>query len=152
MFSLLSSLKSYFTGETPPVEAEAETEAETPAEKEGGITTEPTFKTEVEVKVPEKPKIPIYAFGQKAPYYIKNFEVSRVDLEGGETMRASLLHSWMYQEGFIDKMTKAHVEVPIIKRIPDPGLCLYLRRYWCSSGDSCYRRSRWRQLLGRRRK
>lgn len=120
MFSLLSSLKLYFTGDNPPVEAEAETEVETPEEKEGGITTEPTFKTEVEVKVPEKPKIPIYAFGQKAPYYIKNFEVSRVELEAGETMRASLLHSWMYQEGFIDKMTKAHVEVPIIKRIPDP--------------------------------
>jgi hypothetical protein len=116
MFSLLSSLKSYFTGETPPVEPEAET----PGEKEEAVTTEPTFKTEVEVKVPEKPKIPIYAFGQKAPYYVKDFEVSRVDLEAGETMRASLLHSWMYQEGFIDKMTKAHVEVPVIKRIPDP--------------------------------
>jgi len=52
MFSLLSSLKSYFTGETPPVEAVAETPAETPEEKEGGVTTESTFKTEVEVKVP----------------------------------------------------------------------------------------------------
>lgn len=120
MFSLLSSLKSYFTGETPPVEAVAETPVETPEEKEAAVTTEPTFKTEVEVNVPEKSKIPIYAFGQKAPYYLKNFEVSRVDLKEGETMRASLLHSWMYQEGFIEKMTKAHVEVPVIKRIPDP--------------------------------
>ena len=121
MFSLLSSLKLYFTGDNPPEETVAETEVETPVETpEEAVTTEPTFKTEVEVKVPEKPKIPIYAFGQKAPYYVKDFEVSRVDLEAGETMRASLLHSWMYQEGFIDKMTKAHVEVPVIKRIPDP--------------------------------
>lgn len=113
MFSLLSSLKSYFTREIPPVETTVET-------LEEAVTTEPTFKTEVEVKVPRKTKIPIYAFGQKAPYYVKNFEVSRVDLVSGETMRASLLHSWMCQEGFIDKMTKVYVEMSNTKRIPDP--------------------------------
>lgn len=109
MFSLLSSLKSYFTGETSQ-EAEAE-------------ATEPTFKTEVEVKVLEKTKTktPIYTFGQKAPYYVKNFEnVSYIDSEKGETVRAKLLHSWMGEEGFIDKMSAMHLEVPITNHISDP--------------------------------